>query len=170
MLCVFVCVVMVMVASLMLVSRRFVFNALEPIQHTPQKTAPIFAHSGQRLLSTIEPGELGIPVLKHLHHVWPHYVVQPDGACGWHVMCALVDSLVGSFVCPARVLCVCRSPQSESDCTCAFVVAAESGSKQLYILVSGWSKGKFAVLKHEPKGQPSKMEGWDLSPGGKGLL
>ena len=49
-------------------------NALEPIQHTPAKTAPIFAHSGERLLSTIEPGELGIPVLKHLHHVWPHYV------------------------------------------------------------------------------------------------
>ena len=62
----------------------FVMNALEPIQHTPAKTAPIFAHSGERLLSIVEPGELGIPVLKHLHHTWPHYVtvapspLQPD--------------------------------------------------------------------------------------------
>ena len=101
---------------------RFVFNALEPIPATPQKTAPIYAHSGERLLSTIEPGELGIPVLKHLHHVWPHYVTQADG------------------------------------------------SKQLYLLVSGWSKGKFAVLKHEPGAQPTKMEGWDLRPGHNGLI
>lgn len=60
----------------------YVMNALEPIRHTPAKTAPIYAHSGERLLSTIEPGELGIPVLKHLHHCWPHYVPGADGGRG----------------------------------------------------------------------------------------
>jgi hypothetical protein len=94
----------------------FVMNALEPIQHTPGRTAPIYAHSGERLLSTIEPGQLGIPVLKHLHHTWPHYVTGPDG------------------------------------------------EKQLYILISGWSEGKFAVLKHEPKGLPTPPCGWSRSP------
>lgn len=64
----------------------FVFNALEPIQHTPQKTAAIYAHSGDRLLSTIEPGTLGIPVLKHLHHVWPHYITNEDGTRTLHLL------------------------------------------------------------------------------------
>ena len=101
--------------------RRFVFNALEPIQHTPGRTAPIYAHSGERLLSTVDAGELGVPALKHIHHVWPHYVTQPDG------------------------------------------------TRQLYLLVHGWCRGKFAVLKHEPEGRPSVPRGWDLSPGGGGL-
>ena len=87
-------------------------NALEPIRHTPAKTAPIYAHSGERLLSVIEPGDLGIPVLKHLHHTWPHYVTTPGGG------------------------------------------------RQLYLLVHGWSAGKFAVLKHEPEGTPSEPNGW----------
>ena len=87
-------------------------NALEPIRHTPAKTAPIYAHSGERLLSTIEPGELGIPVLKHLHNVWPHYVLEADG------------------------------------------------KRRLYLLVHGWSAGKYAVLKHEPDGAPSVPRGW----------
>jgi len=91
----------------------FVFNGLEPIQHTPAKTAPIYAHSGERLLSTIEPGQLGIPILKHLHHTWPHYVNNADG------------------------------------------------TRTLYLLIHGWSQGKYAVLKHEPKGMPSKPNGWD---------
>ena len=64
----------------------FVFNALEPIRHTPARTAPIYAHSGERLLSTIEPGQLGIPVLKHLHHVWPHYVPNADGTKTLHLL------------------------------------------------------------------------------------
>lgn len=81
----------------------FVMNALEPIRHQPHKTASIYAHSGEDLLSTIYPGSLGIPVLKHIHHVWPHYVEQGDG------------------------------------------------TRQLYLLVSGWCNGKFAVLKHEPQ-------------------
>ena len=76
------------------------------------KTAPIYAHSGERLLSTIEPGELGIPVLKHLHNVWPHYVLEADG------------------------------------------------KRRLYLLVHGWSAGKYAVLKHEPDGAPSVPRGW----------
>jgi len=85
----------------------FVMNALEPIQHHPPKTACVYAHTGEDLVSVIEPDSLGIPVLKHLHHVWPHYVTGKDG------------------------------------------------KKQLYILVCGWSAGKFAVLKHEPDGEPS---------------
>ena len=99
----------------------FIFNALAPIAHCPGRAASIYAHSGERLLSEIQPGELGIPVLKHLHHVWPHYVVEADG------------------------------------------------TKQLYILCHGWSAGKFAVLKHEPKGEPSVVKTWDLRPGKKGF-
>ena len=53
------------------------------------------------LVSTIIPGNLDIPVLNNIHHVWPHYV------------------------------------------------EAENGSKQLYLLVHGWNKGKYAVLKLE---------------------
>lgn len=91
----------------------FIFNALEPIQHTPAKTAAIYAHTGERLASTIEPGELGIPVLKHLHHTWPHYVTNEDG------------------------------------------------TKTLYLLIHGWSAGKYAVLKHEPQGRASIPNGWN---------
>lgn len=86
----------------------FVMNALEPIQHTPAKTAPVFCHDGEKLRSIVEPGVLGIPVLKHLHHTWPHYT--PDG--------------------------------------------------KLHLLISGWSEGKFAVLKHEPDGKASVPKGW----------
>ena len=108
----------------------FVMNALEPIQHTPAKTAPIFAHSGERLLSTIEPGDLGIPVLKHLHHVWPRASPLPPAA----------------------------APPSTH--TPADYVEGKDGTRRLYILVHGWSQGKFAVLKHEPNGQPSTPNGW----------
>ena len=95
----------------------FVMNALEPIRETPAKTAAIFAHSGERLLSTIEPGDLGIPVLKHLHHVWPHYITD------------------------------------------------ENGERTLYLLIQGWSRGKFAVLRHEPEGIPSEPSGWNMNTG-----
>ena len=54
---------------------------------------------GEALVSTIIPGDLAIPVLNNIHHVWPH------------------------------------------------VVTDESGAKQLYLLVHGWNRGKFAVLK-----------------------
>ena len=49
----------------------------------------------------------GTQVLKHLHHVWPHYVTAADG------------------------------------------------TRTLYLLVHGWSAGKFAVLRHEPHGDQS---------------
>ena len=61
-------------------------NALEPIRHSPARTAPIYAHSGDALLSVIEPGELGIPVLKHLHNVWPHYVMDERGQRTLHLL------------------------------------------------------------------------------------
>lgn len=80
---------------------HFFFNSLKKIG--AQKSAPIYAHTSEKLASTIIPGDLGIPVLNNIHQVWPHEVTQADG------------------------------------------------SKQLYILVHGWNKGKFAVLKHEAK-------------------
>lgn len=78
---------------------HFFFNALKAIGE--QKSAPIYAHTGEKLVSTIIPGDLDIPILTNIHHVWPHYV------------------------------------------------EAEDGSKHLYLLVHGWNKGKFAVLKLE---------------------
>ena len=80
-------------------SEHFFFNALQAIGD--MKSAPIYAHTGEKLVSTIIPGDLDIPVLTNIHHVWPHFV------------------------------------------------EAENGSKQLYLLVHGWNKGKFAVLKLE---------------------
>jgi hypothetical protein len=80
---------------------HFFFNSLRKIGK--QKSAPIYAHTSDKLVSTIVPGELNIPILNNIHQVWPHEVTQADG------------------------------------------------SKQLYILVHGWNKGKFAVLKHETK-------------------
>lgn len=78
---------------------HFFFNALQAIGD--QKSAPIYAHTGEKLLSTIIPGDLNIPILTNIHHVWPHAVKSEDGAM------------------------------------------------QLYLLVHGWNKGKFAVLKME---------------------
>ncbi len=77
---------------------HFFFNALQPVGD--QKSAPIYAHTGEKLVSTIIPGDLNIPILTNIHHVWPHFVEA-------------------------------------------------NGSKQLYLLVHGWNKGKFAVLKME---------------------
>jgi len=80
-------------------SEHFFFNALKAIDD--QKSAPIYAHTGNKLVSTIIPGDLDIPILTNIHQVWPHFV------------------------------------------------EAENGSKHLYLLVHGWNKGKFAVLKLE---------------------
>lgn len=80
-------------------SEHYFFNALSAIGK--QKSAPIYVHSGEELLSTVIPGDLNIPTLTNIHQVWPHIVTNPDG------------------------------------------------SKQLYLLVHGWNKGKFAVLKME---------------------
>ena len=80
---------------------HFFFNALSPTKGNT--TAAIFAHSGEGLASTIIPGELSIPVLRNIHHVWPHEV---PGA---------------------------------------------NGKKELVLLVHGWNKGKYAVLRHVSK-------------------
>ncbi|MDX1565619.1 MAG: hypothetical protein R3236_09450, partial [Phycisphaeraceae bacterium] len=45
-----------------------------------QASAPIYAHTGEKLVSTIIPGELGIPVLNNIHHAWPHEVTNADGS------------------------------------------------------------------------------------------
>lgn len=79
-------------------SEHYFLNALSAIGD--QKSAPIYVHTGEKLVSTIIPGDLDIPVLTNIHQVWPHIVT-------------------------------------------------ENGSKQLYLLVHGWNKGKFAVLKME---------------------
>ncbi|MEO9891078.1 hypothetical protein [Aurantibacter sp.] len=77
---------------------HYFLNALEAIGD--QKSAPLYVHSGEDLVSTVIPGDLDIPVLTNIHQVWPHFVT-------------------------------------------------ENGSKQLYLLVHGWNKGKYAVLKLE---------------------
>jgi len=76
----------------------FLINPLAPI-HKNQSSAPIYAWTVEdQVISTIVPGDLGIPVLKHVHHVWPHYL--PSG--------------------------------------------------ELTLMVHGWNKGKYAVLRHVP--------------------
>ena len=80
-------------------SEHFFFNALSPIGD--MKSAPIYAHTGKDLVSTIIPGDLDIPVLSNIHHVWPH------------------------------------------------TVKGDNGTMDLYLLVHGWNKGKYAVLKLE---------------------
>ncbi len=77
---------------------HFFLNALKPIG--AQKSAPIYAHTGSKLVSTIIPGDLNIPVLTNIHQVWPH-------------------------------------------------VVSVGGKEQLFLLVHGWNKGKYAVLKLE---------------------
>ena len=80
-------------------TEHFFFNALTALGD--MKSAPIYAHTGKKLVSTIIPGDLDIPVLTNIHHVWPHQVTLEDG------------------------------------------------TEQLYLLVHGWNKGKYAVLKLE---------------------
>jgi hypothetical protein len=79
--------------------KYFIFCPLKKVGD--QASAPIYAHTGQKLVSTIIPGELNIPILNNIHHAWPH------------------------------------------------TVKGEDGKEQLYILVHGWNKGKYAVLKHQ---------------------
>jgi len=71
----------------------FVMNSLVPLgspsmtgDSNGSRTAPIFAHTGDRLVSVIEPGSLGIPVLKHIHQVWPHYVPGANGDKRLHLL------------------------------------------------------------------------------------
>lgn len=58
---------------------HYFFNALRAIDST-QTSAPIYAHTGEKLVSTIIPGDLGIPILTNIHHVWPHFVKGADGS------------------------------------------------------------------------------------------
>lgn len=80
-------------------SDHYFLNALSPIGS--QKSAPIYVHTSEELVSTLVPGDLEIPVLTNIHQVWPHIVKSADG------------------------------------------------SEQLYVLIHGWNKGKYAVLKLE---------------------
>ena len=55
----------------------FTMNALEPLGD--QSTAPIYAYANDHVISTIVPGDLGIPVLRHIHQCWPHYTTDAKG-------------------------------------------------------------------------------------------
>ena len=77
---------------------HYFLNALQAIGE--QKSAPVYVHTGDKLVSTLVPGDLDIPVLTNIHQVWPHIVTK-------------------------------------------------NGEDELYLLVLGWNKGKFAVLKME---------------------
>jgi len=57
---------------------HYFFNALKAIGE--QKSAPIYAHTGEKLVSTIIAGDLDIPILTNIHHVWPHIVSGADGS------------------------------------------------------------------------------------------
>jgi len=59
-------------------TEHFFFNALSAIND--QKSAPIYAHTGEKLVSTIIPGDLDIPILSNIHHVWPHFVEAENGS------------------------------------------------------------------------------------------
>jgi len=58
-------------------TEHFFFNALKAIGD--QKSAPIYAHTGKKLVSTIIPGDLDIPILTNIHQVWPHFVEAENG-------------------------------------------------------------------------------------------
>lgn len=60
-------------------TEHFFFNALRPVGEE-QKSAPIYAHTGKDLVSTIVPGDLEIPILTNIHHVWPHFVKGANGS------------------------------------------------------------------------------------------
>lgn len=64
----------------------FVFNSLVPIVGHPEKTATVYAHSGDKVISEIQPGQLGIPILKNIHYVHPHYVTNEDGSRTLHLL------------------------------------------------------------------------------------
>lgn len=53
-------------------AEHYFLNALSALGE--QKSAPIYVHTGENLVSTIVPGDLDIPVLTNIHQVWPHFV------------------------------------------------------------------------------------------------
>lgn len=60
-------------------TEHFFFNALRALDST-MSSAPIYAHTGDNLVSTIIPGDLDIPILTNIHHVWPHFVEGANGS------------------------------------------------------------------------------------------
>ncbi|MEM7374378.1 MAG: hypothetical protein AAF587_37635 [Bacteroidota bacterium] len=60
-------------------SEHYFFNALSALDST-MASAPIYAHTGEKLVSTIIPGDLEIPILTNIHHVWPHIVTGENGS------------------------------------------------------------------------------------------
>lgn len=56
----------------------FVLCPLAPVTDD-QKSAPIYAYADGEVISTIIPADLGVPVIRHNHHVWPHYVTDEAG-------------------------------------------------------------------------------------------
>lgn len=64
----------------------FVMNALAPLTSTANHVAPIYTHNGNNVTGSIDASSLGIPVLKHLHHVWPHYVTDDKGNKVLHIL------------------------------------------------------------------------------------
>ena len=56
----------------------YFFSTLAPVGK--QKSAPIYVHTGEKLVSTIIPGDLGIPTLNNIHHAWPHHAKKADGS------------------------------------------------------------------------------------------
>lgn len=139
----------------------FVMNALAPLggagglPSTPNRTAPIYVHSGAELLSTVDAGALGIPVSERTR--------SGVGSGCAHVGC---QALSGSL--PTLLTPHCRTPHasrlSRSHTPLASLISPVSQVLKhihhvhphydphgvLYLLVHGWRDGKFAVLKHEP--------------------
>jgi len=56
---------------------HFFFNALSPLGE--QSSAPVYIHNGNDLEHTVIPGDLDIPIMTNIHHVWPHWVQTKDG-------------------------------------------------------------------------------------------
>ena len=59
-------------------AEHYFLNALSALGE--QKSAPIYVHTGENLVSTIVPGDLDIPVLTNIHQVWPHFVETENGS------------------------------------------------------------------------------------------
>jgi hypothetical protein len=65
-------------------AEHYFLNALSALGQ--QKSAPIYVHTGEKLVSTIVPGDLDIPVLTNIHQVWPHFVETENGSKQLYVL------------------------------------------------------------------------------------
>ena len=66
-----------LVCNLSYKDEHYFFNSLRAIGD--QKSAPIYTHTGDKLVSTVLTSDLEIPVITNIHHVWPHHIKQSDG-------------------------------------------------------------------------------------------